>query len=210
MGRNKKKFLLLPMFFAIYSFGFAQTFKNYSLSADFIYGEILKHNKHLENLVKGPLKGGEFSIEWQTMGEKAWHQYLNFPSIGISTAFLDFSHPDTLGYAVALYPYLKFPIIRQQHFNMAFKAGGGLSYVTKTFYNATAYHPDGSVYLNKSNAAIGSHVNVYLTANLNMEISVISHQNLNHYQTCRIKSKLKWLLPAVYDNFITKTTKPIP
>ena len=186
MGRNKKKFLLLPMFFAIYSFGFAQTFKNYSLSADFIYGEILKHNKHLENLVKGPLKGGEFSIEWQTMGEKAWHQYLNFPSVGISTAFLDFSHPDTLGYAVALYPYLKFPIVRQQHFNMAFKAGGGLSYVTKTFYNATAYHPDGSVYLNKSNAAIGSHVNVYLTANLNMEIpltkgwSITSNWGWNH------------------------------
>ncbi|HOH56077.1 MAG TPA: acyloxyacyl hydrolase, partial [Paludibacteraceae bacterium] len=186
MDRNQKNLLLLFLFFSSYFFGTAQISKNYSLSGDYIYGEILKHNKHLENLVKGPLRGGELSIEWQTTGEKPWHQYLNFPSIGISTAFLDFSHPDTLGYAVAIYPYLKLPILRYQHFNMAFKAGAGLSYVTKTFDNATAYHPDGSVYLNKSNAAIGSHVNVYLTANLNLEIpltkgwSITSNCGWNH------------------------------
>ncbi|MBP7152265.1 MAG: hypothetical protein KBA43_06325, partial [Paludibacteraceae bacterium] len=76
MDRNQKNLLLLFLFFSSYFFGTAQISKNYSLSGDYIYGEILKHNKHLENLVKGPLRGGELSIEWQTTGEKPWHQYL--------------------------------------------------------------------------------------------------------------------------------------
>jgi hypothetical protein len=46
----------------------AQTLQNYAVKTDFIYGNILKHTKHLDNLVENPVAGAELAVEWQTMG----------------------------------------------------------------------------------------------------------------------------------------------
>ena len=53
---------------------FAQTTQTFQFKSDFIYGSILKHTKHLNALVKGPVVGGEMAFEWQTMGGKTWQQ----------------------------------------------------------------------------------------------------------------------------------------
>lgn len=150
----------------------AQTVDQYSFKFQCIYGNILKHTEHLKNLVKGPVTGTEIAIEWQTMGEKSWHQYLNFPKVGVGTVFLDLGNPDTLGAVFAVYPYLNFPIIQSNHFNLNIKTGAGASYLNKTFRNATAYDTNGNIILNKSNAAIGSHINVYFAGSINLEIPV--------------------------------------
>ena len=60
----------------------AQTNKNYSVKAEYLFGRIMQHTRHLERLVKGPVMGAEVALEWQTMGEQNWHQYFAFPSIG--------------------------------------------------------------------------------------------------------------------------------
>lgn len=148
----------------------AQTSKKYSLKAGYIHGNILKHTRHLDNLVKGPATGAEFAVEWQTMGEKHWHQYLNFPKTGLGAVYINLGNPDTLGNILAVYPYLNLPVLRTSFLNIHIKPGAGVSYLTKTFRDATAYLPSGEVNLNRSNAAIGSHINVYFAGSLNFEV----------------------------------------
>ncbi len=165
---------------------FSQTWHNYKFEAEYQYGTILKHNKHLENLVKGPVCGAELAVEFQTMGENPWHQYYNFPVIGFGATYLDLNNPDMLGQTFALYPYINIPVVRTKYFKLNVKPGVGLSYVTKAFKDATVYHPDGSISLDESNAAIGSRLNVYFSAGANIEIpivsgfSLIAEYNWNH------------------------------
>ena len=99
---KKTSFVFLSFFIISTSFG--QKTQNYEFKAEYIYGTILKHTKHLENLVKGPVTGGELAIEWQTTGNKPWNQYLNFPKVGIGVVYMNLSNPDTLGNLFALYP----------------------------------------------------------------------------------------------------------
>lgn len=165
-----KKSILISLFILLFGSIKAQSNQNFQFKAEYIYGNILKHTVHLENLVKGPVTGVEFAMEWQTAGEKTWNQFLNFPKTGIGAVYIDLSNPDTLGKVFAIYPYINIPIIRSKFISFYVKPDAGISYLTKTFKDATAYYPSGEVNLNKSNAAIGSHINVYFAGSLNMEI----------------------------------------
>jgi len=173
---KKTSFVFLSFFIISTSFG--QKTQNYEFKAEYIYGTILKHTKHLENLVKGPVTGGELAIEWQTTGNKPWNQYLNFPKVGIGVVYMNLSNPDTLGNLFALYPYINIPLIKSKFINLYLKPGAGISYLNKTFKDATAYYPSGEVNLDKSNGAIGSHLNVYFTGSVNMEIPLSSGVSL--------------------------------
>lgn len=169
----KKVLLLLLLIFSVPSL-FSQVTDHYKFKAEYIRGNVLKHTNHLKNLVKGPVTGGEVALEWYTMGEKEWHSYYNFPTIGLGLNVLNLGNPDTLGYSIALYPYLNIPIIKTDYFIFNIKPGVGISYVTKTFKNTAAYRADGSVNLDRNNAAIGSHLNVFFSAGVNMEIPIVS------------------------------------
>jgi len=170
----------------ICTIAFSQTWHNYKFGAEYLHGTILKHNKHLESLVEGPSGGVNLFVEFQTMEEKPWYQYYNFPAIGLGGTYLDLSNPDMLGQVFALYPYINIPVVRTNYFMLNVKPGAGVSYATKTFKNAKVYNPHGDVILDASNAAIGSHLNVYFSAGANIEIpvvagfSLIAEYNWNH------------------------------
>ncbi len=163
----KKKLLILLLLFFYISLQ-AQTEKNYTFNAEFIYGNILKHTKHLENLVDGPVMGGELSVEWQTMGEKPWHQYFRFPAIGIGLVGLDLGNSQQLGQLLAIYPYLNMRLINRPYLKVNLKGGAGVSFLNKRFDNTATDLAD----LNTGNAAIGSIVNVYFAGGANVEIPV--------------------------------------
>ena len=116
-------------------FSQAQTNINYQIKGEYIYGTILKHTVHLENLIKGPVQGGELDIEWKTMGEKPWHQYYNFPTVGVGLVGLDLGNPEMLGQLLAVYPYLNFKLIETDFFKLKLKAGAGMSFLNKRFNN---------------------------------------------------------------------------
>ena len=185
-----KKIITLSVLFFSCTVAFSQTWQNYKFGAEYLHGTILKHNKHLENLVEGPVNGAELAVEFQTMGEKPWHQYYNFPVIGLGGAFLDLSNPDMLGQVFALYPYINIPVVRTNYFMLNVKPGAGISYVTKTFNNAVVYlGKEGdlnNVDFNRSNGAIGSHLNVYFSLGANIEVpvtagfSITAEYNWNH------------------------------
>ncbi|NDV47017.1 hypothetical protein D0T49_08145 [Paludibacter sp. 221] len=171
----KKALLLSIICFAVFDSISAQTSKNYKIKAEYMYGTILKHNKHLENLVTGPSMGGEIAVEFQTMGEKDWHQYLNFPVVGVGAVFMDFSNSEMLGQGLGLYPYMNIPLIRTNYFILNLKPGAGLSFLNKRYSNTphqegTLSGPNGEP--NQANAAIGSVMNVFLTLGGNLEIPI--------------------------------------
>lgn len=167
-----------------------------------IYGNILKHTKHLEQTVKGPTRGAELSLEWATFPKKpfntddlsdftflqrnSWPAYFGFPDIGISTTFLNLGNDSVFGNLVALYPYLRFHLINLKWIQLNLKAGAGVSYLTKTFQDAQYFDTNGTLILGRSNAAIGSHLNVYfalggeLTVPLSDKLEIAGTLNWNH------------------------------
>lgn len=167
-----KKILLLCIIFS-YIFNLnAQNSKHIEFKAEYIYGNILTLNSsHLEQLVKGPIHGGEIAIEWQTTGEKPWNQYLYFPKVGIGAVYLNLNNPQMLGNLFAIYPYINLPLLRTKFLSIYVKPGVGASYLTKTFQDTKTYE-SGNLILNKSNAAIGSHLNVYFAGSANVEIPI--------------------------------------
>ena len=169
-----KKLQLIIGFILLLNTLQAQTNQQYSFKLQGLYGNILNHDpKYVGPLIKGPVTGAEFSVEFQTMGEKPWHQFQNFPNIGIGSVWLSLGNPEKLGNAFAIYPYISFPIIRTKGFNLNIKAGAGLSYLTKTYYN-TNTDSTGAVLpsLTGTNAAIGSNLNVYFSGGGSMEIPI--------------------------------------
>ncbi|MDD3320916.1 MAG: acyloxyacyl hydrolase [Paludibacter sp.] len=167
----------------------AQTNTAYQFKAEYIYGSILKHTVHLENLVKDPVQGAELAIEWKTMGEKPWHQYYNFPTLGIGLVGLDLGNPEMLGQLLAIYPYMNLKLINTGFFKLNLKAGVGASFLNKRYNNTphlenTLSSPNGE--LNQANAAIGSILNIYFAGGGNMEVplfsglSLVAAYNWNH------------------------------
>ena len=193
----KKNVICLFLLSFLASSAIAQNTENLTFKGEFIYGTILKHTEHLKNIVKGPVMGGEISVEWQSAD--GWHRYFNYPYLGVGAAYLNFGNPDTLGNALAIYPYINFSIIRSGRFSVNFKAGAGLSYVTRTFadFRENVMRVQGdSLWLDykKSNAAIGSPLNVYFAAGFNADvplsdnISLTAEYGWNHISNGMIKA----------------------
>lgn len=162
-----KKILLTTLLTIATSFIFAQsTAQSYKIKAEYIQGNILKFTKRIDSLAKGPVKGVELAIEFQTVGERPWHYYHNFPVYGLAATYLDLGNPKLLGEAIALYPYMNFPLIRGRHASLSIKAGTGISFVTKRYSNTNT---DGHQSLT-GNAAIGSVMNVYFAGGAALEV----------------------------------------
>lgn len=151
----------------------AQTIKQYSIKFEGIYGNILGHDQHVKELISNPVTGAELSVEFQTMGEKPWHQFNAFPIVGVGAVWLNLGNPQKLGNAFALYPYISFPLIRTNLFNLNLKAGVGASYLTKTYQNTNTDSLGNTLAtLTGTNGAIGSALNVYFSGGGSLEIPI--------------------------------------
>ncbi len=151
----------------------AQTFDNYSIKLQGIYGNIIPHDAHVKALVLNPVSGAELSLEFQSMNEKPWYQFNGFPTIGLGAVWLNLGNPAKLGNAYAIYPYISYSIIRTNFLKLNFKGGTGVSFLTKNYYN-TNTDSVGNVLpsLTGTNGAIGSVVNVYFSAGASLEIPI--------------------------------------
>ena len=163
--------LLFFLVFSLLSVS-AQTWTNYKIKAQYMQGSIFAHNERAGNLIQGPVRGGTLAIEFQTMGERAWHQFLNFPEIGAGLVFMDFGNPQMLGQGIALYPYMNIPLIRTNFFRLNLKPGAGVSFLNKRYSNTITVPYPGANPFRYSNSLIGSIVNAYLTLGGNVEIPI--------------------------------------
>ena len=167
-----KHLLFSLLFILVTTFLQAQTSEQYSFKIQGIYGIIIPHDQHVEPLIKNSVFGTELSVEFQTMGEKPWQQFTAFPVIGLGAVWLNLGNPQKLGNAFALYPYLSFPLIRSRYFRLNLKAGAGASYLTKTYQNTNTNSLGDVIPFDSTNAAIGSHLNVYFSGGGSLEIPI--------------------------------------
>ncbi len=147
----------------------------YQIKVEGVYGNILKHTRHLERIVKDPTMGFVINYEMFTNhNSRDWHGFFNFPRTGIGVVHLNLGNDSILGNLFAMYPYLNFPLINTKGFKFYVKAGAGVSYLTRTFNNALYIYDSSKSLLNQSNAAIGSKLNVWFVGGSNLEIPLFS------------------------------------
>lgn len=137
----------------------------YTAKSAFYGGWIVPHSKNLDTIAKGAVLGGELAFEWKSEpGENNWQQYWHFPNIGIGLGFINLGNNQLLGNAIYGYPYVSIPMYGSNHLAINLKIGTGLSFVTKTWYDADMSR---GVDAGTANSAFSFPVNCYLTASTN-------------------------------------------
>lgn len=99
----------------------------------------------------------ELNIGKETFGEYRWQRMYGYPFIGVSYWYSHLGNSPLLGSSHAVFPYVNYPLVRNQKNELNFRLGLGFGYLTKRFDRLENYK-----YL-----AIGSHLNA--AANLMFE-----------------------------------------
>jgi len=121
---------------------------NLVLEGRVYYGWTLDH--HIEiTPYKRHYLAYEASLQKATYGRTRWEYMYNYPLIGIAYWYSDLGNTKPLGAAHAVFPYINFPLLSKQGFNIYFRLGVGLGYLTRKYDR----------YENYENLAIGSHLN---------------------------------------------------
>ena len=123
------------------------------------YFEMTRYPKHFPMF--------ELSFQKQTYGNKLWHSFLNYPTVGVTAFFSGLGNYDVIGNAYAIYPFINFPFSKNKVNFISFRFGVGVGYLTKKFDPLENYH----------NTSIGSHVNAAI--NLTFEYKHKINNRLN-------------------------------
>ena len=116
------------------------------------YGFIARHHPEMAVFSDIHFPVFELALSKQTFGNKLWHQIYSYPEIGISYWQSKFANSKVLGNANAVYPFIRFPLIRSNRFSLNFRFGVGLGYFSSKFDRLENY----------KNTAIGSHLNAII------------------------------------------------
>lgn len=126
-----------------------QSIPDLSLEFRSHYGFIVRHHPEMNVLTDSHFPAFEVNLSKQTYGKKMWEQFYDYPETGISYWQCSFGGSDVMGSAIALYPYIRFPLLRQNRFGLHFRFGVGLGLFSKKFERFENY----------KNLAIGSSLN---------------------------------------------------
>lgn len=171
-------FIFSVFFLILFSFTYSNCFsqvkidslnqkEHYIANFRFHYGYVMPHREAMQHLTTDHFTAFEISIEKQTFGKKLWHQFYNYPQVGIILWHSELANSPTLGTATAIFPYVNFPLVKGKLLNFNFRFGTGLGYLSKCFDRLENY----------KNIAIGTHFNAHI--NLLFELKVRLSQNLN-------------------------------
>ena len=163
-------FLIITLMFANFASAQDNEVANdrFAIKVQPFFGSYLDKNmKYFKALGLENLSGMNLGIEFPSEQQRPWQQYLNNSTLGIGLSVIDWQS-EYLGKAIAMYPYLLVPIVRNEQFQFNFKAAGGLGYVSETWYTQENHDPDKYYHLSVlSNRVFGCHLNAYLSAGVN-------------------------------------------
>lgn len=100
-----------------------------SLSAKTHYGFFLVNQPKSEYVRDSHTCFGELTISTQTDGKKQWQQANRLPQIGIGLLYGNSGSREYIGHIAALFPYMKFPLIKTAHSTTSFRLGFGAGWV---------------------------------------------------------------------------------
>lgn len=136
--------------------------KNYTVEAQINYGFFMHH--HLEmSRFKAHFPSYQLSLQRNTFGKHRWETLYHYPTIGLSFLYSGLGGFEEIGQVYALYPFINFPLNKNQNSQITFKLGVGLAYLTNKFDRIENYQ----------NFSIGSHFNaaVNLTFEYRQKVS---------------------------------------
>jgi Lipid A 3-O-deacylase (PagL) len=147
MLSKKKKYLIWIFCFNFFCLK-AQLPKGISLESSLYFGKVLKHTPKLRFELPPLSMGLDFHLTKQLYGQKAWHEWMNYPSVGLSLVYYDIGS-ESLGKALGLFPTIDLRFRTRPKFQSKMQIGLGLAYLTR-YYDALT---------NPDNNAVGSNVN---------------------------------------------------
>ncbi len=149
------KFISLILLFVLWNYDIiAQPVKpstthNLTTEVKLQYGLLMSHHLELD-IFKSHFPAFEINLQKATYGKHRWEAEYGYPLIGISLWYSGLGGFPELGSAIALYPTINFPLVRNNIQSLNFKLGIGLGYLTNRFDRIENY----------KNFAIGSHLNI--------------------------------------------------
>lgn len=158
------------------SFNHKRFRSNLQIEPRVYFGFMTSHHTELQPF-NAHVPAVELSLIKDTYGKKKWEREHNYPIVGISFFYSSLAENPAVGHAFALYPFITFPIIRNNNHFFGLKFGVGLGYLSKTFHPIDNY----------KNIAIGSHVNVAINLmteyrlKLSESVELIAGLSLIHF-----------------------------
>ncbi len=124
---------------------------NLKVSANLQYGYSLPEYSFISYFTDSYISSLELNLMKETTGKSYWEQLYNYPEAGLSIYYTTLGNDSLFGRAFALNYFFKLKLIDKNRFTFFNRTGIGLGYVTEHF----------DLDNNKSNVAIGSHVNIH-------------------------------------------------
>ncbi len=171
-------FLLLP-FYSSLNAQEQVAASGLSIETKIHYGFIARHHPEMAVFSDIHFPVFELVLSKQTIGNKPWHRIYSYPEIGISYWQCEFENSEILGHAKAIYPFIRFPLIRSNRFALNFGFGLGLGYFSNKFDRLNNY----------KNTAIGSHLNALINLmfeakyNLSPRFRLFTGLSFTHFST---------------------------
>lgn len=145
----------------------------FSIKAYPFRGMYLDKNTHFEKFGAIYPAGVHMGLEFPSLQQRPWQQYLGNPTVGVGMSWIKLGH-EMLGHSVAVYPYILLDAIDTKHFQMRFKVAGGLAAVTEHWYTQEDTNPD-HYYEPTVNTIFGCYLNVYLNAGIGVNIPITDY-----------------------------------
>lgn len=123
--------------------------KGWAYDASYHYGKIIRHSPKIAFEIPDNSQGFIFNARLQTHGKKEWHQWRNFPEVGVAFEFYNLNDREVLGYLAGIIPHLNLHLIRKKRFSTNLQIGSGLTLIDR-FYDPLT---------NPTNTSIGSRLN---------------------------------------------------
>ncbi len=111
----------------------------------------------------------ELAVSQQTRGNKEWHQYNNYPEVGVGAIYGNLGSRQYLGKSFSVFPFVRFPLLQNNQFKLKFRAGTGFTWIEKPY----------DVVSNHKNTLIGSHLNHYIHLSVENELRLGKTVSLN-------------------------------
>ncbi len=131
---------------------------NLILETKTYYGFLVPHHLEME-ILNAHFMGYEISLSKATYGRTRWEYMYNYPKIGVALWHSRLGNNKYIGSGTAVFPYINFPIIKNNIQTLSFRLGMGVGYIQNPFHRLDNY----------KNIAIGSHINA--SANFMLEYS---------------------------------------
>lgn len=161
----------------LYIYSQAKPKPAFNLGLRFHYGFLLNHAPDRTNIsgaILTQMMGMEANIEWQTLGNKKWHHYYNYPSWGMSLVYYNIKDKEinnknvAWGDGLAWLIYKNIRIIHSPFFKVNIRLGTGFAHFTKPYNKFT----------NPENLWVSSPITMALHINLETKYRISNHLNL--------------------------------